>query len=275
MGRLTLDCDIDSSCGTPGTRQGRSTWIPVQEGAAPASRSLLPLSLLTPHLFFPSSSSKFEKSSISSPFSVAFAPSGPPALQFHCLQSVSASSAAAHSLPFQIEVPELPATRPGLSPGVYRVPPWDSSRSWYYHRAQKPLFGTLVCCVLTGSEFACTAPCRPPFTSIGALCAGLQLFLACQRVAACALSLTIRFCPHLSHALDIAYCQALLCYRRLGPPLGAARAFSFARDFRPRGAATVEGSWLRRSETAKGCSAIFFRSYKPGLWIWLLAEELV
>lgn len=185
MGRLTLDCDIDSSCGTPGTRQGRSTWIPVQEGAAPASRSLLPLSLLTPHLFFPSSSSKFEKSSISSPFSVAFAPSGPPALQFHCLQSVSASSAAAHSLPFQIEVPELPATRPGLSPGVYRVPPWDSSRSWYYHRAQKPLFGTLVCCVLTGSEFACTAPCRPPFTSIGALCAGLQLFLACQRVAAC------------------------------------------------------------------------------------------
>lgn len=266
MDRLTLDCDIDSSCGTPGTRQGRSTWIPVQEGAAPASRSLLPLSLLTPHLFFPSSSSKFEKSSISSPFSVAFAPSGPPALQFHCLQSVSASSAAAHSLPFQIEVPELPATRPGLSPGVYRVPPWDSSRSWYYHRAQKPLFGTLVCCVLTGSEFACTAPCRPLIHRLAPFVLVSNSFLHVSGLLH-ALSLTIQFCPHLSHALDTTYCRALSCYRRLGPPLGAARAFSFARDFRPRGAATVEGSWPRRSETAKGCFAIFFRSYKPGSWI--------
>lgn len=120
---LTLNSDTDSSCGMPGTRQGRSTPFPVQEGAAPASRSLLPLSLLTP-LFFPSSSSGLEKSSIfsSGSFSVAFAPSGPPALQLHCLKSVSASSAAVHSLLFQIEVPELPATRPGLSPRVYRVP---------------------------------------------------------------------------------------------------------------------------------------------------------
>lgn len=109
---------------------------------------------------------------------------------------------------FQNFQPPAPDCRP-----EYIASHFEPSRvGTTYHRVQKSLFGTLVCCVLTGYEFACPAPCRS-HSSIGALCAGLQL--SCMSAGCCMPSASqSNFVPHLSDSLNTTYFRALSCYRK-------------------------------------------------------------